>query len=110
MPRHRHKQVVLWPTATPFLPNLYTYIVADQRQRVMYGRAGAGAFTLMPLSHETYGQIDPAAFAFLNRLADVAAGSGNAARWLLLESVMCDLASPHCWACGRSPGPRRYRA
>jgi hypothetical protein len=74
---------------------------SDQRKRDKYGRAGSGAFTLVPLSHETYGRIGPAAFAFLNRLADLAAGSGTASRRLFLENAMRDLSTTLCRAVAR---------
>lgn len=74
---------------------------ADQRKRDKYGRAGTGAFTLIPLCHETYGRVGPAAFAFLNRLADVAAGSGAASRRLFLENAMRDLSTTLCRAVAR---------
>ena len=61
---------------------------ADKRKHDKHGRAGSGAFTLVPLSHETYGRICPAAFAFLNRVAGIAAGSGAASRRLFLENAI----------------------
>ena len=74
---------------------------ADKRKRDKYGRTGTGACTFVPLSHETYGRVGPAAFAFLNRIADVAAGSGAASRRVFLENAMRDLSTTLCRAVAR---------
>ena len=74
---------------------------ADRRKRDKYGRTGTGACTFVPLSHETYGRVGPAAFAFLNKVADVAAGSGALSRRVFLENAMRDLSTTMCRAVAR---------
>lgn len=60
---------------------------ADTRTRDKYGRTGTGAcsFLIIPLSHETYSRVGPAAFTLLARVADVAAGTGSAGQSIFMH-------------------------
>lgn len=71
---------------------------ADRRKSEKCGGAGAGTFTLVSLSHETNGRVGPAAFAFLNRLAAVSAGSGAMSQRRFLENAMRDISTTLCRA------------
>ena len=48
----------------------------DALKRDKYGRTGTGACRFVPLSHETYGQAGPPAFALLHELEEFAAFTG----------------------------------
>ena len=74
---------------------------ADARKRDKYGRTGTGACSFVPLSHETFGRVGPAAFAFLARVAKVAAGTGAAGQRLFLENAMRDISTTLCRAVAR---------
>ena len=69
---------------------------SEAHKREKYGRSGAGAFPCVPVAHETYGRVGPAAFAFLNRIADAAASSGAVSRRVFLENAMRDISVTLC--------------
>ena len=48
----------------------------DALKRDKYSHTGTGASRFVPLSHETFGRVGPAAFALLNEVAEFAASSG----------------------------------
>ena len=61
-----------------------------------YARLHEGAFEFVPLAHETFGRAGPAAYRFLNRIADVAASSGSVCRRTFLRHAMQDLSATLC--------------
>ena len=58
-----------------------------------YERTGTGACAFVPLAHETFGRAGPAAFAFLNKIADAASSSGAVSRRVFLHHAMRDLST-----------------
>ena len=76
---------------------------AEQAKRDKYARTGTGACTFVPLCHETYGRVAPQAFAFLNRIAEVAAGSGAVSKRVFMENAMHmrDISTTLCRAVAR---------
>ena len=66
-----------------------------------YERTGTGACTFVPLAHETFGRAGPAAFAFLNKIADAASSSGAVSRRVFLHHAMRDLSTTLCRAVAR---------
>jgi len=68
----------------------------DSLKRDKYSRIGTGAFQFVPLSHETFGRVGPAAFALLNEIAEFVACSGAVSNRLFFENTMRDLSTTLC--------------
>lgn len=73
-----------------------TALEAERKKRVKYGTSGTGACKFYPLAHETYGRVGPAAYQFLNSLADVAASSGTVSKRAFIENSMRRLSTALC--------------
>ena len=69
---------------------------AEEAKRLKYGRTGTGGCGFVPLAHETFGRAGPAAFAFLNKIADAASASGAVSRRVFLHHAMRDLSTTLC--------------
>ena len=65
-------------------------------KRDNYSRTGTGACRFVPLSHETFGNAGPAAFALLNDIVKFGASSGVVYTRPVLENAMRDLSTSLC--------------
>ena len=71
---------------------------AESAKRRKYDRLGTGATAFVPLAHETFGRLGPAAFRFLNKVADGAASSGAVSRRVFLRNSLRRLSCAMCRA------------
>ena len=71
------------------------------RNRDKCSHKGTGTCSFMRLPRDTFGQVGPVAFAFLARVAKVAAGTGAAGRCIVLENAMRDISTTLCRAVAR---------
>lgn len=74
----------------------WTALLGEREKRHKYGRSGTGVCEFVPLSHETYGRVGPAAMKFLDRIARTAAGAGNISKRAFLENAMRRLSTTLC--------------
>ena len=85
---------------------------AEREKRTKYSKAELGVNEFVPLSHETYGRVAPATFAFLHRIAEQAASAGAVDKRTFLENAMRELSTTMCRALARQVracGPMRAR-